>query len=108
MPGDGVAMASGRLEHVAWAAADPDVLYRVGQAMNLPGGALLRLRRISPVQLLRTACCLFLRVWSTLESAACFHWKHDRSGISAVRYSCLGATAAGTDVCTRRQQSGAH
>ena len=39
MPSDGVAMASGRLEHVAWTAADPDVLYRVGQAMNLPGGA---------------------------------------------------------------------
>lgn len=39
VPGDGVSMASGRLENVAWVAADPDVLCRVGQAMNLPGGA---------------------------------------------------------------------
>ena len=42
VPSDGVSLASGRLEQVAWAASDPDVLYRVGQALKLPGGARLR------------------------------------------------------------------
>jgi len=93
VPGDGVAMASGRLEHVAWAAADPDVLYRVGQAMNLPGGALLRLRRSSPTQLLKSAC---FRMTSTLGSEACRAESMTAAAIPAVRYSCLGATAAGT------------
>ena len=40
VPSDGVSMASGRLEQVAWAAADAEVLCKVGQAMNLPGGAM--------------------------------------------------------------------
>lgn len=37
-------MASASLETVAWLADSPDTLYKVGQALGLPGGAPLQPR----------------------------------------------------------------
>ena len=39
LPTEGTIMASASLETVAWLADSPDTLYKVGQALGLPGGA---------------------------------------------------------------------
>ncbi len=60
VPSDGVSRASGRLEQVAWVASDPDVLYRVGQALKLPGGARLRSSYATAILRIWPPCCYHL------------------------------------------------
>ena len=42
-------MASASLETVAWLADSPDTLYKVGQALGLPGGAPPHPRSLNPL-----------------------------------------------------------